>query len=90
VGAQSLGFGGKIYGYRDIDFQTTKDFDLTNGISAYIRLDILNVFNFHNYSDYVSNFGGNGAPNPNPVSYYANGNITGVPRTFKLTAGFRF
>ena len=90
VGGQSLGFGGKIYGYRDIDFQTTKDFDLTNGISAYIRLDILNVFNFHNYSDYVVNFGGNGAPNPNPVSYYNIGNITGVPRTFKLTAGFRF
>jgi len=90
VGAQSLGFGGKIYGYRDIDFQMTKDFDLTAGMSLYVRFDVLNVFNFHNYSDYIVNYGANGVASQNPVSYNSIGNITGVPRTFKFTAGFRF
>jgi len=90
TGAQNLGFGNKIYGYRDIDFQMTKNFDLTEGISMYVRFDVLNVFNFHNYSDYIVSYGSNGVANPYPVSFNSIGNITGVPRTFKLQAGFRF
>jgi len=83
-------FGGKIFGYRAVDFQATKDFDLTHGMSAYVRFDLLNAFNYKNYSDYSVNWGGNGVLNPDPVQYNPNGNITGVPRTFKLSAGFRW
>ncbi|HSC10552.1 MAG TPA: TonB-dependent receptor [Rhodanobacteraceae bacterium] len=90
TGAQSLGFGNKIFGYRAVDFQMTKNFDLTAGYSLYVRFDVLNVFNFHNYSDYITNYGANGVANPYPVSFNSIGNITGVPRTFKFTAGFRF
>ena len=90
TGAQSLGFGNKIYGYRSIDFEMTKNFDLTAGYTMYVRFDVLNVFNFHNYSDYIVNYGSNGVANPYPVSFNSIGNVTGVPRTFKLTAGFRF
>ena len=58
--------------------------------SMYVRFDALNIFNYHNYSDYITNWGANGVLNQYPVSYNSIGNITGVPRTFKLTAGFRF
>jgi hypothetical protein len=82
-------FGGKVFGYRDIDFQATKNFDLTHGMSVYVRFDLLNAFNYKNYSDYSVNWGGNGVFDPNVV-YNTTGNITGVPRTFKLSAGFRW
>ncbi len=90
IGPQGIGIGGKIFGYRAFDMQITKDFDMTAGISMYVRFDALNIFNYHNYSDYIVNWGGNGVLNQYPVSYNSIGNITGVPRTFKLTAGFRF
>jgi hypothetical protein len=90
IGPQGIGIGGDIFGYRSIDMQITKNFDLTAGYSMYVRFDALNIFNYHNYSDYISNWGSNGVLNQYPVSYNSIGNITGVPRTFKLTAGFRF
>jgi outer membrane receptor protein involved in Fe transport len=77
-------------GYRDVDFQLTKDFDFAETSTVYARFDVLNVFNSPNFLDYVANWGSNGVANPNPVSYNRVGNITGVPRTFKLTMGFRF
>ena len=59
-------------------------------MSLYLRFDILNIFNYHNYSDYITNYGGNGVLNPFPVSYNKYGNITFVPREYKFTLGFRF
>ena len=88
-GKKKFLFGGDVFGYRDIDFQATKNFDLTHGMSAYVRFDLLNAFNYKNYSDYTTNWGSNGVFNPN-VIYNITGNITGVPRTFKLSAGFRW
>jgi hypothetical protein len=54
-----------------------------------VRFDLLNAFNYKNYSDYTANWGSNGVFNPF-VIYNTTGNITGVPRTFKLSAGFRW
>jgi len=87
-GGASLGFGGKIYGYRDFDLQATKNFDFGSNLSMYVRFDFLNVFNFKNYTDILQT--GNGVLNNSLASYVLNGNITGVPRTMKVTAGFRF
>lgn len=81
---------GKVFGERQIDFQATKNFDLTRGMVLYVRFDILNVFNYKNYTDYIENFGSNGVLNKVPVVYNTTGNIEGVPRTLRLTAGFRF
>jgi hypothetical protein len=86
IGPQRFWVGGKIFGYRDVDFQVTKNFDLTESMSLYVRLDVLNVFNFKNYSDYVTaNSNGHYI-----VGYNRIGNINFVPRELKLTAGFRF
>lgn len=81
--------GGKVFGYRDVDFQATKDFNLGHGIVMYGRFDLLNVFNWRNYSDLIYTI-----PNGNVVKTYAAydpaGNITFVPRTLKFTVGLKF
>ena len=89
-GGQSFITGGKVFGYRSVDLQVTKNFDLTAGLSAYLRVDALNVFNYKNYTDYIENWGSNGVLNSRPVSYNTNGNIDGVPRTLKFSLGFRW
>lgn len=80
--------GGKFFGYRDVDFQATKDFNLGHGITLYGRFDVLNVFNFRNYSDVIFTAGAN--PGQLTTVYNTTGNITFVPRTFKFEVGMKF
>jgi len=84
--------GGNIWGYRDVDFQATKDFKLWGDTSAYIRFDILNVFNWKNFDPgaVVTNFQGGGVVGNNPVTYDKQGNIVFVPRTARFTVGVKF
>lgn len=84
--------GGNIWGYRDIDLQATKDFKIWGDVAAYMRFDILNVFNWKNFDDgaVLTNFGNTGTLNSNPVAYDKNGNITFVPRTARFTVGVKF
>lgn len=78
-------------GYKDIDFQVTKNFDLPHDTTVYVRLDLLNAFNFRNYADYTANWvTAAGVPERTPVVYNYTGDIFGVPRELKLTAGARF
>jgi outer membrane receptor protein involved in Fe transport len=79
-----------FFGYRTVDLQVTKTFDIANFASVYVRADGLNIFDFHNYSDTLNNWGTGGVANPNPVPYNHNGNINGVPRTLKLSVGAKF
>ena len=79
-----------MFGYRDVDCHATKDFDLGHGIKLYGRFDLLNAFNFRNYTDILVNWGSKGVPNDNPAMYNPTGNITFVPRTIKFTVGMKF
>lgn len=79
-----------FFGYRQLDLQLTKNFDLPGGLSLYVRLDALNVFNWTNYFDYVTNYGSTGVLPAHPVAYNPTGNIVGVPRTLKAQMGMRF
>jgi len=79
-----------FFGYRTLDLQVTKNFQISHFGSAYIRLDGLNVFNYRNYSDTINNWFTNGVANTDPVTYNRDGNIFGVPRTFKLMVGAKF
>jgi outer membrane receptor for ferrienterochelin and colicin len=81
--------GGKAFGYRDVDFQATKDFDLGHGIALYGRFDVLNLFNWKNYSD-VNFTIPDGTIVRTVATYNPTGNITFVPRTVRLTLGMRF
>jgi hypothetical protein len=78
------------FGYRDLDVQVTKNFALSGMTSMYVRIDLLNAFNYANYADYIANWGSNGVADPDPVRYNTIGNITGVPRTLKASLGMKF
>ncbi len=77
--------GGPIWGYRSIDLDASKTFDLTHGISFQARIDALNIFNYKNLVDISSTY-----PGYYPVAYITNGNITGFPRTLKFEGTFRW
>jgi hypothetical protein len=79
-----------FFGFRSLDLQITKNFEISHYGTAYIRLDGLNVFNWNNYSDTINNWFVNGVAQPTPVRYNTNGNINGVPRTLKLMVGAKF
>jgi hypothetical protein len=82
-------FGGKIFGTREVDFAATKNIDMTAGVVMYVRLDLLNAFNFKNYSDYITNWGSNGIYAPH-VALNTTGNMFTVPRTLKISMGVRW
>ena len=79
-----------FFGYKQFDLQVTKNFELHDSLSLYVRVDMLNVFNWYNFSDYNTNYGSTGTIPANAVTYNATGNIIGVPRTFKAQVGMRF
>lgn len=84
-GGKSFLIGGPIFGYRDVDFAAIKNIKIVNDVVWYLRLDVLNAFNYKNLIDVNSMY-----PTYYPLSYITNGNITGVPRTFKFTMGVRW
>ena len=81
--------GGKIFGTRQVDFAVNKDFDMSAGIVFYIRADLINAFNYKNYSDYDVHWGDNGVYAPT-IAFNTNGNMFTYPRLFKLSAGVRW
>jgi hypothetical protein len=82
--------GGKVFGYRDLDLQATKNFKVWGNLNGYVRIDLLNAFNWDNYANYLENWGANGVMNRRAVVYNPVGDITGYPRTLKVTAGINF
>ena len=78
--------GGKLFAYRSIDLQATKDFEVAENITVFARIDLLNALNFRNYTSLAI-----GQRNGELFSSYAkDGDWTGVPRTVKLEVGVRF
>jgi outer membrane receptor protein involved in Fe transport len=75
-------------GYKSLDLQITKDFEIRDFAAMYLRVDALNLTNEHNLVDVTDVTGANGLVTGgdfNPI-----GNITGVPRTFRMTFGVKF
>ena len=79
-----------FFGYRELDLQLSKDFALPGSVTLYVRVDALNLFNWYNYSNYITNYGSTGVLPANAVTYDTTGNILGTPRMFKATLGVRF
>ncbi|MGH8160336.1 MAG: TonB-dependent receptor domain-containing protein [Rhodanobacter sp.] len=82
--------GPKIFGFRDIDFQATKNFKVYGGLDAYVRIDLINAFNWNNYVNYIETWGSNGVLNKTPVIFNPTGDISGYPRTLKVSMGIHF
>jgi len=77
-------------GYRSLDVQVTKYFDIADISQIYLRVDVLNATDEENFADVVQSWGSGGQLNPDPVEYLQTGNIRGVPRTIRLTFGAQF
>ncbi|WP_434031974.1 TonB-dependent receptor [[Pseudomonas] boreopolis] len=82
--------GGKIWGYRTVDFQATKEFTVYKDFKMSARINLLNAFNFKNYSSYVYNgFGSGGTYDPD-ITINRTGEILYVPRTVTFEIGAKF
>ncbi len=75
-------------GYRSFDMQVTKNFNIQDISTLYLRVDLLNVFNVKNYIDYLNNFAPNGLITGG--RYDPHGNISGYPRELRMTVGAKF
>ncbi|MGA9332809.1 MAG: TonB-dependent receptor [Rudaea sp.] len=82
-------FGGKIFGYRDLDLQATKNFKIYGNVNSYVRIDLINALNWKNTFGYLQNFGSNGVYDPQ-VTYNPTGAITGYTRTLRVSLGVSF
>ncbi len=75
-------------GYKALDLQITKNFEVSDVAEFYLRIDILNVTNEDNLVDFIDINGPNGliaGGRHNP-----DGNITGFPRTVRGSFGVKF
>lgn len=82
--------GGDIWGYRTVDFQATKEFTVAGDFKLNARVNLLNAFNFKNYSAYAYNgFGSNGQFAPD-IAINTSGEINYVPRSVVLEIGAKF
>ena len=75
-------------GYQALDLQATKNFQVGDIGSFYLRLDALNVFNKMNYVDFQDENLPVGLVSGG--QYNKNGQITGVPRTLRMSFGVKF
>jgi hypothetical protein len=75
-------------GYQALDLQVTKNFELGDMGSMYLRIDALNVTNEHNLVDTTDLHGTDGLVTGG--SFQRNGNITGFPRTLRMSFGVKF
>lgn len=85
---KAVSFTPDNHGYRSLDLQVTKNFDLWGTSSLYVRFDLLNVTNQKNLSNYVYTAGPDGIFTD--ASFAPSGNITGPPRQVRMTVGARF
>ena len=85
----SVGFAAEsTTGYFALDLQVTKNFEIGDLGSMYLRLDALNLTNAHNLVDYTNVSGPDGLLTGG--DYSRHGNITGVPRTLRMSFGVKF
>ena len=75
-------------GYQSLDLQLTKNFEIQNFAAFFLRMDVINVLNDHNYVDYSDIAGPDGLTVTG--RYNTNGNITGLPRTLRASFGVKF
>ena len=82
-----IGYTAPGLGYRSVDLQVTKNFNVQDISTLYLRFDVLNVFNVKNYIDYLNAFGPNGIIGG---AYDPHGNISGVTRELRMSIGAKF
>jgi len=84
----AVGYTAPGLGYRSVDMQVTKNFNIQDVSTLYVRFDVLNLFNVKNYIDYLNATGPNGLITGG--AYDPHGNVSGVPRELRMSIGARF
>jgi outer membrane receptor protein involved in Fe transport len=77
-------------GFKQFDIAAAKTWDLDGQVQLHLRADLLNVFNWTNWTDYDTWRGG---PSPDSNANFGNVNGTGIilpTRTLKLSIGASF
>lgn len=82
--------GGKMWGYRTVDFQASKDFTVYKDFKMSARINLLNAFNFKNFNTYVYNDFGSGGNYAPDITINRTGDILYVPRTVTFEVGMKF
>ncbi len=72
------------YGYKRFDMALEKQWETGTDVRLRVRADLLNVFNWTNYTDYEGWYGAPGDPNPNFAKPTV---VSAYSRTFKLSLG---
>ena len=88
-GGQTLDVTGiprDLWGYRDLDIQVTKNIKFNDGLSMYLRFDVLNALNIYNFDSSAATWNQSSTP---PV-YNTTGPIIGVPFTIKISTGLKW
>ena len=89
-GTGSFLVGGDIWGYRTVDLQATKEFRFGDRVKMTARVNLLNAFNYKNYSTFSTiEAGANGVYDPTFV-YNKFGDMLYVPRTLSVELGMKF
>ena len=76
-------------GFKQFDVALRKSIPLGSSVKLWVRGDLLNAFNWHNWTDFDNWRGGPTDTNANFGKRTGVG-ISGVPRTFKLSLGVDF
>jgi hypothetical protein len=75
-------------GFKALDLQVTKNFEVGDLGSMYLRLDMINVTNAHNLVDFFDDRAADGTVTGG--RFNPDGNITGLPRTLRMSFGVKF
>jgi outer membrane receptor protein involved in Fe transport len=77
-------------GFKQFDLAVRKEWKFGNDMGLWIRGDLLNAFNWHNWTDYDTWRGGPSPDFNNNVAHRTGDGIVFPTRTFKLSAGFNW
>jgi outer membrane receptor protein involved in Fe transport len=77
-------------GFKQFDLAVRKEWKFGNDMGLWIRGDLLNAFNWHNWTDYDTWRGGPSPDFNNNFAHRTGDGIVFPTRTFKLSAGFNW
>jgi len=85
-----IGYVRNTFQQEELDVQVTKNIQFSDLIAAYVRLDVLNLFNTEYFDPGAAIFSPAYGKAYTPPQYNTAGPILGVPLTLKLTAGVKW
>ncbi|MFT3762841.1 MAG: TonB-dependent receptor [Pseudoxanthomonas sp.] len=87
VPGQKFLVGGDVFGTRQLDLSLSKDMHVTDNVTVQVRADVINVFNWENFSSYYFTYGSGGVYSPTVTFNDTNTSTSySQPRTLFMSA----